>query len=544
MQLPFAISLPPDTALANRTGIWRVRRPQYVTRQPPCNHGCPAGENIQRWLYLAEEGRYEEAWRQIVEDNPFPAIHGRVCYHPCETACNRGVIPEGGGPVSVHAIERFLGDLALRNGWDVPRSPSTGKRILVIGSGPCGLAAAYHLARLGHGVTVHEAAERLGGMMRYGIPAFRLPRDVIDGEIGRLARLGVEYRTGVKCTNATAQLQDRAFDAVLVAIGAGAAKHVDIPAAHAGRVLDAIRFLHDAAEGNADVRLGRRVAIYGGGNTAMDAARVAKRCGAEEAVIIYRRDRAHSPAHGDEIQEALDEGVVIQWLRTIQAVDGEALRVEVMRLDDEGRPAPTGEFEDLRADTLILALGQNPESGWLASIPGVHLQGDGAIEVDDNFMTGYPGLFAGGDAVPADRTVATAVGHGKRAARGIDAWLRGERCPPPSHLPLATADRLNPWYYSDAPRSIQPTLDRLRRATTFDETTGGLDDHTALYEARRCLSCGNCFGCDNCYGLCPDNAITKLAPGKFEVNLDYCKGCGICAHECPCGAIDMVDEHV
>lgn len=544
MDTPFAITLAPDSSRSNRTGTWRTDRPGYVSLLPPCNHACPAGENTQNWLFHAEEGRYQDAWHVIMRDNPFPAIHGRVCYHPCESACNRGQMPEGGGPVSIHAVERFIGDLAIRQKWTVPPGPASGKRVMVVGSGPCGLSCAYHLARMGHRVTVCEAGKKLGGMMRYGIPAYRLPRDILDAEIDRLASMGVEFQTGTQIDDISPLLGVGQYDAIFLGIGAGAGKHVDIPANQAGKIIDAISFLREAAEGKSNFGIGRRVAVYGGGNTAMDAARVAKRLGALETVIIYRRDRAHAPAHQEEIQEALDEGVVVHWLRTIKAIEGEAFQVEVMELDAKGSPKPTGKFETLQADTLILALGQDPQSEWLKSVPGLKFLRDGSIEIDDQMMTGHPGLFAGGDMVPADRTVTTAVGHGKKAARNIDAYLLGAEYRPAAKPPIANFENLNTWYYTEAPKSIQPELDRLRRAASFDETTGGLDEQTALYESRRCLSCGNCFGCDNCYGVCPDNAIVKLGTARFEVNLDYCKGCGLCAEECPCGAIEMTEESV
>jgi 2-oxoacid:acceptor oxidoreductase delta subunit (pyruvate/2-ketoisovalerate family) len=509
---------------------------------PPCNHACPAGENIQRWLYHAEEGRYEDAWSVIVQDNPFPAIHGRVCYHNCETECNRGKMTDGGGAVSIHAVERFLGDLAISKKWDVRCAAPTGKRVMVIGSGPCGLSCAFHLARLGHSVTVSEAGSKLGGMMRYGIPAYRLPRDILDAEIDRVARMGVKFLTNTRINEPAFNKIMQRYDAAFLGIGAGAGKHVDIPANQAGKIIDAIKFLHEAAEGKSDFQIGRRVAIYGGGNTAMDAARVARRMGAEETVIVYRRDRAHAPANDEEIQEALDEGVIVHWLRTIKAVDGGELKIEVMKLNDQGKPVPTGQFETLQADTVILAVGQDPQSEWLKHVPGLKLLNDGSVEIDDQMMTGCGGLFAGGDMVPDNRTATTAVGHGKKAARNIHAFLSKSVYKPKAKSPIAEFERLNTWYYTEAPKSIQPQLEKLRRAESFDETVGGLDETTALYEARRCLSCGNCFGCDNCYGLCPDNAIAKLGTATFRVNLDYCKGCGICAHECPCGAISMVTE--
>jgi NADPH-dependent glutamate synthase beta subunit-like oxidoreductase len=292
--------------------------------------------------------------------------------------------------------------------------------------------------------------------------------------------------------------------------------------------------------------LGRRVVVYGGGNTAVDVARTAKRLGASEAIIVYRRNREKMPAHDFEVQEALEEGVVLNWLSTIKEMDDQgSFKVEKMALDEEGYPQPTGEYETIEADTLVLALGQNVDTSFVRNVPGVEIGSDGVIQVDRQMMTGFEGLFAGGDMVPAERTVTVGIGHGKKAARCIDAWLRGETWEPLPKHELADFAKLNTWYYTDAPATVQPTLDEVRRQTTFDEVKGGLDETNALYEARRCLSCGNCFECDNCYGVCPDNAVLKLGPGQgFKIDLDYCKGCGLCAAECPCGAIKMVPEDI
>ncbi len=542
MHKPFAITLDIGTSLANHTGSWRVERPVYVDLLPPCNEACPAGENIQAWLYRAEEGDYEGAWRQLVEDNPLPAIHGRVCYHPCEDACNRGKLDNA---VNIHAVERFLGDEALKRGWTVAPGKASGKRVLVVGAGPSGLSAAYHLRRMGHEVTIHDAGPKAGGMMRFGIPKYRLPRDVLDGEIARITDMGARIELDSPVSDIPALMKEGRFDAAFVAVGAHLAKRVQIPARDAGKILDAVSLLRNMESTGEKPQLGRRVVVYGGGNTALDAARTAKRLGASEALVVYRRTRGQMPAHDVELEEALDEGVVMHWLRTIKRIDGGTVTVEKMTLDENGWPQPTGEFETLEADSLILALGQNADTDFMKTIPGVKISDDGVIEVDETMMTGYPGLFAGGDMVPSERTVTVAVGHGKKAARNIDAYLRGTRYAPPPKHPLATFERLNTWYYTDADKTVQPTLDLIRRQTTFEEIHGGLDEGNALFEARRCLSCGNCFECDNCYGNCPDNAVIKLGPGKrFEFNYDFCKGCGICAAECPCGAIDMVPETV
>jgi NADPH-dependent glutamate synthase beta subunit-like oxidoreductase len=541
--LPFAITLDPGTSLANQTGSWRSSRPEYLDRLPPCNNACPAGENIQQWLYHAEEGDYAAAWQVLMEDNPLPAVMGRVCYHPCEDACNRGRLDE---TVSIHAVERFLGDFAIRKGLSPAyQAPPGGKKVLVVGAGPSGLSAAYHLTRLGHRVTIREAGPMAGGMMRFGIPKYRLPRDILDAEIGRILEMGVTLELNRKVEDIEAAFAGEGFDAVFAAVGAHLAKRTQIPAHAAGKILDAVSVLREMETGEAPPQLGRRVIVYGGGNTAMDVARTAKRLGADEAMIVYRRSRKEMPAHDIEAQEAEEEGVLIHWLRTIKQIDETTFTVEKMSIDEDGRPRPTGEFETLEADTLILALGQDVDIGFLSEVPGVEIAKDGVVQVDARMMTGRAGLFAGGDMVPAERTVTVAVGHGKKAARHIDAWLRGEAYEKPPKHELAAFENLNTWYYDNAPRRVQDQLSVVRRQSGFDEVQKGLNEENALFEARRCLSCGNCFECDNCYGICPDNAVIKLGPGKrFQFNYDYCKGCGICAAECPCGAIVMTPEAV
>ncbi len=541
MNKHFAITLDIGSSLANKTGSWRTERPVYVDRLPPCNNACPAGENIQQWLYLAEEGSYEEAWREIMKNNPMPACMGRVCYHPCEDFCNRARVDTA---VSIHSVERFLGDLAIKNNWRVePDAPSTGRHVLVVGAGPSGLSAAYHLARMGHRVTIYEAGPWAGGMMRFGIPKYRLPRDVLDAEIRRITDLGVTIKLNHKVADLDQTMRTEKFDAVFLAVGAHLAKRAYIPAGDAGKILDALQLLRGVEAGEQPL-LGRRVLIYGGGNTAMDVARSAKRLGASEAIVVYRRTREKMPAHDFEVREAEEEGVMFKWLSTIKAESGGKFTVEKMKLDDKGKPQPTGEFETMEADSCVLALGQDVDLSFLSKVNGLTIT-DGVVEVGPDMMTGRRGVFAGGDMVPAERTVTVAIGHGKKAARHIDAYLRGTTYVPAPKHEIARFENLNTWYYSDAPVTVQPALDAVRRVSNFDEVVGGLDESNALFEARRCLSCGNCFECDNCFGVCPDNAVIKLGPGKrFKFNYDYCKGCGLCSTECPCGAIRMEPETI
>jgi NADPH-dependent glutamate synthase beta subunit-like oxidoreductase len=541
MKHPFAITLDPGSSLANRTGAWRTFRPEYVDRLPPCNDACPAGENVQGWLFHAEAGEYEAAWRVLTRDNPLPATMGRVCYHPCETACNRGQVDQS---VGINAIERFLGDEALRQGWSFePPAIQSGKRVLVVGAGPSGLSAAYHLALKGHAVTVHEAGPVAGGMMRFGIPTYRLPRPVLEAEIARIEALGVEIRLNTKVADLLETMQSGPFDAAFLAVGAHLAKRAYIPAGSAAKMLDAVAVLR-SMEGEEKPRLGRRVVVYGGGNTAIDVARTAKRLGATESIIVYRRTRDRMPAHDSELEEALKEGVLVKWLSTIKHAEDEELTIERMELDEEGKARPTGMFEKLEADSVVLALGQDVDLSLLEKVPGLEIE-DGMVKVGPDMMTGHPGVFAGGDMVPAERTVTVAIGHGKQASRHIDAWLRGTQHAPPPRHELATLDMMNTWYYSDAPKSVAPVLEDVRRTSTFEEVHGSFDESTASFEARRCMSCGNCFECDNCYGVCPDNAVIKLGPGeRYRFNYDYCKGCGLCISECPCGAIRQVPEEI
>ena len=538
---PFATTLDPATSLENHTGSWRTLRPVNVFKLPPCNKQCPAGENIQQWLYYAAEGDYEHAWRVLVENNPLPACMGRVCYHTCEGKCNRGFLDES---VGINSVERFLGDYAVAHNLAFKKpARETGKRVLIIGAGPAGLSAAYHLRRFGHTVHIVEQAAKAGGMMRYGIPVYRLPREILDAEIQRILDMGVTIEYNHKVEDVLAEKENGKYDAVIMGMGASLSSNVNIPSGDTTRILSALEVLEKVST-EGDIQIGRRVAVYGGGNTAVDVARSLRRLGAEP-IIVYRRNRDKMPANEEEMDGAIEEGIQVKWLSTINQAEGEHLKIEKMALDDKGYPQPTGEYEEMDADSVVLAIGQNVDLSHLKNIPGLELQKDAVTVNTTTFETTVSGLFAAGDMVPGDRTVTAAIGMGKHAARGVNGFLTGRPYVKMEKHPDARFEDMHPYYYSDAPKKVRPQLEMARRTSTFDEIQHGLTEENAVFEARRCLSCGNCMECDNCYGVCPDNAIVKLGPGKgYEFNYDYCKGCGVCAQECPCGHIAMVPEKI
>lgn len=541
MTKPFATTLDPATSLENHTGSWRTLRPVNVFKLPPCNKQCPAGENIQQWLYYAAEGDYEHAWRVLVENNPLPACMGRVCYHTCEGKCNRAFLDES---VGINSVERFLGDYAISHNLAFKKpARETGKRVLIIGSGPAGLSAAYQLRRYGHQVHILEQAAKAGGMMRYGIPVYRLPREVLDAEIQRILDMGVTIEYNHKVEDVLAEKENGKYDAVIMGMGASLSSNVNIPSGDTTKILSALDVLEKVSK-DGDIQIGRRVAVYGGGNTAVDVARSLRRLGAEP-IIVYRRNRDKMPANEEEMTGAEDEGIEVKWLTTIAKAQGETLKIEKMALDDKGYPQPTGEYEEMTADSVVLAIGQNVDLSLLKNIQGLELQKDAVTVNTTTFETTVSGLFAAGDMVPGDRTVTAAIGMGKHAARGVNGFLNGNPYVKMDKHPDARFEDMHPYYYSDAPKKIRPQLELARRTSTFDEIQHGLTEENAVFEARRCLSCGNCMECDNCYGVCPDNAIVKLGPSKgYEFNYDYCKGCGVCAQECPCGHIAMVPEKI
>jgi NADPH-dependent glutamate synthase beta subunit-like oxidoreductase len=521
------------------TSAARWQRPMYVDLLPPCNHACPAGENIQAWLDLAQAGRYEAAWQKYMEENPLPGTHGRACYHPCESACNRARLDQ---PVSIHSLDRFLGDLASEKGWRVPVKPPTGKRVLVVGAGPAGLSCAYHLKRMGHDVEIRDASPEPGGMMHYGIPQYRLPREGLMKEIERIRAMGVAMTCNHRVHDVLAEKDGGRFAAVFLAVGAQVGNHMDVPSMDGGRMIHALELLEQVEQGHAP-KLGRVVGIIGAGNTAVDAARVAKRLGATEAILIYRSDRKHMRAHPEEAAEAFAEGVKVKWLSTVKHFGNDSVTVELMEmLPDGSGTVATGRYEELKTDSLVLAVGEHADLEFVKSLAGVTIGRGNVVEVDAHMGTGHPGVFAGGDMIGGARTMTAAVGHGKKAARNIDAWLRGEVYIQPPKNPIVPFEALNLPVFLDADRREHAALPVGKRAG-FAEVVAGLSEPEARFEAGRCLSCGNCYECDNCYASCPEQAITKLGPGRFyRYEYDLCTGCAVCFEQCPCHAIEMEPE--
>ena len=530
---PFAITLDARTSLNNKTGSWRNRKPVYVDRIPPCNMTCPSGHDIQAWLTKVQAGDIKGAWDIMVRNNPFPAVMGRVCYHPCEMACNRG---HHDSSVNINLTERYVGDEAIKNKWKFDFNASqSGKRVLIIGSGPAGLTAAYFLRMFGHSVTIFEEKQKLGGMMRYGIPCYRLSREVLDSEINRIIETGVEVKTGFK-PSSLAQYRSE-YDAIFIATGAHKATKLKLEQCE-GNVFDAVDILRKIEDdGPESIQLGNNVIVYGGGNTAIDVARTAIRLGCKNVKIVYRKTVDVMPAHKTEIEEAIAEGVEIVCLNVIKRISGTTVVLEHVSVED-GEYVNNGKLEEIQADSVVFAIGQSIDDKILSNIPEIVVSDKGVIEVDSQMMTGANGIFAGGDVTPSKRTVTTAIGNGKKAARCIDAYLRGEKYTKPELHEVATIKKLNLNYYehSDGHKRALQTSDN------FNEVGESLTKEQAVFEARRCMSCGNCMSCDNCIAICPDAAIKKDAEGRLYIDYDYCKGCGICERECPCGSIRMEAE--
>jgi len=536
------ITKPVDLSIhAEGTGPKRFQRPLYVDFMPPCNSACPAGENIQAWMAHAQSGNYFEAFQTLVEDNPFPAIMGRVCVKPCETGCNRTHIDT---TVNIHAVERFIGDEAIRQKWPIQFvAYQTGKRILVIGSGPSGLSAAYHLARMGHTVEIFEAGGHAGGLLWTGVPDYRLPKEILDFEVNRILRTGVKIRLNYEVNDLLMEIKVGGFDAVYLAIGAQKIQKEVFEHDNSVYITDAFSFFKELRLYNSPY-VQKKVVVYGGGKLALYIARIIKRFGSE-VTVYFPGDHKLMPAYDYETEDALAEGVDIQLLRSISKIEKYVITLEKMKVE-KGKAVGTNEFETIDADVLINAYKQESDSGFLRSVPGIVLNEDGTIKIDAQRMTGHEGVFAGGDMLPGEtRSSTIAIGQGKKAARNIDSYLKQQAFIKKEKHPTAGYRKLHMWYKTDAPQKEQDKLAPVVAIKNFDEIVAGLSEPEARFEAQRCLSCGNCFECDGCFGACPEDAIIKLGKGnRYKFNYDACTGCAVCYEQCPCHAIEMIPEPV
>ncbi|HQR00830.1 MAG TPA: NAD(P)-binding protein [Ferruginibacter sp.] len=525
---------------AEGTGPLRFRRPVYMDFMPPCNSACPAGENIQAWLAQAQSGNYFEAFQVLVEDCPFPAIMGRVCVKPCETGCNRNHIDK---TINIHAVERYIGDEAIRQKWPIQYvAYDTKKRVLVIGAGPSGLSAAYHLARLGHTVEVYEAGSEPGGLLRTGIPDYRLPKDILDAEVNRILRMGVTIRVNRRVEDVLTEKQAGNFDAVYVSIGAQRIHQEDFKQDNSVPIIDAFSFFRESHTNPAPYTK-KKVLIYGGNKLAMYIARIIKRFGSDASVYFYG-DQKMMPAYDYETEDALAEGVDVQRLRSISRIENKKVVLEIMKVE-KGKAVGTGEFEIVEADVLINANKQETDSGLLRHVSNIKINEDGTVVIDAQRMAGE-GIFAGGDMLPGENRSATiAIGHGKKAARYINGYLLQNPYAKPDKHQTASFKKLHMWYKTDAPQKEQDKLAPAEAVKSFDEVIHGLTEAEARFEAQRCLSCGNCFECDGCFGACPEDAIIKLGKGnRYKFNYEACTGCAVCYEQCPCHAIEMIPEPV
>ena len=528
-------------------------RPRYVEKTPPCISTCPCGTDIRGWLTTIAQAKdygrtneqaYEIAWQMIAERNPFPAVCGRVCPHPCEDACNRAAKE---GSVAVNALERYVGDFGISKRLKLARldEEKHEEKIAIVGAGPAGLSCAYQLARRGYPVTVFEAFSKPGGMLRYGIPAYRLPREVLDAEIQRILDLGVELKCGqVVGKDVSFDELRKEYKAVFVGIGAHQGFKLGVPGEDAPNVFTGTGFLNQVNRGDT-VELGDKVIVVGGGDTAIDAARVSKRLGAK-VTILYRRSRQEMPAIKQEIEGAIEEGITIEFLAApveILLTDGKAtamkcLRMELGEPDASGRrrpvPIPGSEF-NIEVSAVIAAIRQEPGLDGLGDIP----QQKGLLKADEWGATSLEDVYAGGDDV-ALGLVTIAIAQGRFAAEAIDARLRGKTLEKPLLPPAVNPERIKLAWYKESPRHERRRVSPEERGMET-EIEVGLSEDEAVEEAKRCMSCGMCMDCETCWMYCTNNCFAKLPKGEhYKIKLEVCNGCKKCAEECPCGYIEMV----
>lgn len=542
---------------AIKTGTWRASLARHVKAPAPCHGACPVNGDIAEWIGLARARDFEGAWHVLTRHNPFPAIAGRICHHPCESACNRAGYDEA---LSICKLERFVGDQALQHGWQFSAVGSaTRGRVAVVGGGPSGLSAAFQLRRMGFAVTIFEAQAQLGGVMRYGIPAYRLGRAVLDGEIDRIVAMGVDVQTNTRLDSEQTLIDLRKnYDAVFLACGAGRSKRLPNLDYTKPWVCDGARFLA-AANANQPLQLGLRLVVVGGGSAALDAARTARRLG-HQVTVLSLESREQMPAQHEEVLEALEEGVeLVCGSRLEQVVDQgssglilQCTRVQFLAGSERGRftlsALPDSGFE-FAADALVTSIGQDPElSDW-----GQAVATEGSMLVTDvQFATSMEGVYAGGDMTSMARFVTEAVGMGKRAAFAIAQYLAPHKDQPLTESPgsvkrydpdqpLVPLSAISTHYRPHAGRVPAQLLEVAERLQRSDEVQLGLDLERVLEESERCFSCGTCIQCDNCVVYCPDMAVKPVGQG-YTVLTDYCKGCGMCVKECPTGSMTMQEE--
>jgi len=554
----------------NKTGAWRAQRPFYEDKTPPCSAACPVGNDIVGFIQKTTQGDFEGAWNLIKEENPFPGICGRVCFHPCESKCNRGDYDEA---IAIHALERFVSDFASSLNKKIQKTPGVRKgKIAVIGSGPAGMSCAYHMASLDYDVTVFESSSLPGGMLREGIPSYRLPKDVLDREISDIQALGAEIRTGIPFGENLKLDGLKDCQAIFIATGAHRSRGLHIPGEKGKSVFSGLDLLKKINLSR-KVKLGDKIAVIGGGNTAIDMARSVIRMG-KKATILYRRSKEEMSAFEDEIVDAIEEGVKIRYLVNpihIQQKDSikrlECQRMELGEKDESGRrrPVPISNSNFFfEAESVIIATGEEIEVSFL---PRGLEKKEGIVLTQRDGSTGIKGIFAGGDLTSNQRTVAHAIGSGKKAALAMDCYLKGKDSEEalrqiligdgPSlsifrylhpqervmNSHVVTFDELNMDYFEPSRRQRQSKGLVKKRIKGFGEVTCGFTEGSALEEAERCFGCGTCNGCENCYVFCPDASIIKTEEVlSRQVDYDFCKGCGICFSECPRGAISLKEE--
>jgi NADPH-dependent glutamate synthase beta subunit-like oxidoreductase len=547
-KLPLGLALDLRKVVPYETGSWRTLMPVNIMQTPPCNHGCPAGNDIRGFLRtLAEKKDYEEAWHVLTRTNPLPATCGRVCPHPCEDGCNRR---DFDSPVAINSAERAVGDYGLEENLEHKKLIAVRKeKVAVVGSGPAGLSCAFHLAKRGFQVKIFEGYGEPGGMMRYGIPSYRLPNYVLRQELENIWKLGIELECNIKVgVNIPMDQLIQTYDAVFMGIGAQRGLSIDVPGQDARNVFTGVEFLREVNSGKY-VDLGKDVVVIGGGNTAMDSARVAKRLGANVSVV-YRRTRVEMPAITAEIDEAMEERIMFRYhtnpVKIIQDNDRVVgilcVQMELKEPDASGRARPVpiaGSESVIPADTVILATGQAVDYDGIE----VHKIDNKWISANENLMTSINGVFAGGDAVLGLETVSAAIGQGTRAASAIEDYIDGSVESRLASPPVIYSKDLNTYYYQKTRRFQKEALPIHMRLKHFKELYPALDPEAIIDEAERCFSCGLCFNCGNCFMYCPDNAV-KISEkaGLYEFDLDFCKGCGLCAKECPCRYIQMTLE--